>query len=157
MKKRHYLFLLVLFLHLPVTAQADTLVLQPTFEVEAGLQSGLLAKEYTFYYSGSQALPHTIIAVLKGVGFDQSLWQEVAPSEAVLTSWYEMIDNPHRAVQEQYFGGFIVNGAGQRVALWYSMHRYRNAELREDGVLHIARPFIKSNRPGSRRKGGGFR
>lgn len=130
--------------------QAETLHFEPSTEIEAGLQTGDLAEDYSFYYSGSEAEPHTIIGVLNTILFEPSLWQPVGSDRTILQSWYEMIDNPYRDRRSSYFGGYIRDSQGLAVGVWYSKHRYRNSTISEDGIMTISRPFIKNrtSRPG---------
>lgn len=127
--------------------RAETLEFQNSDRVAAGLENGEISRDYNFYFSGSRAEPHTIIAVKRGLSFDQALWQGTDSSPEVLRGWYAQIDSPHRDVQDRYFGGLITRGGGEVLGLWYSQYRYRLAEINSEGVLSISRPFIKKKRP----------
>lgn len=121
---------------------------QASEQVEAGLKNGTLARDFHFYFSGSSAEPHTIIGVCKTVQFDQSLWQSAPSTSRLVQDWYERIDNPHRSVRDQYFGGYLLDHTGKHIGLWYSKHRFVGATLSDEGFLSISRPFRKDRVPG---------
>lgn len=94
--------------------------LQEDGGLTAILESGEMLPEYRYYYNGPEAKPFVILGVRQDYQFEQGLWKEIDLTEGRLRQWLEAIDNPYRDLSVRYYGSYIVDKNGDRVAIWYS-------------------------------------
>lgn len=107
----------------------------------AGGESG-----FAYYYSGSEALPHTIIGVRENVPFRRNLWQPAEFGEVQVREWLENIDNRHRPITNLYSGGKLYNRKGDFLGIWYSRYRFYSGYVDSDGKLVIQPPIRRDQR-----------
>ncbi len=110
-------------------------------EVEVGLSQGQLHPGLVYYYSGPEALPHTIIGVRADLPFKQSFWQPALFGEQQVKEWLAAIDNPHRPVNDMYFGGNLLSRKGEFLGVWFSKYHFYSGYLDSDGNLIVLRPL----------------
>lgn len=113
---------------------------QASDKVEIDLSQGHLQPGLTYYYSGPEALPHTIIGVRSDLPFKQNFWQPALFGEQQVKEWLEAIDNHHRPVTDMYFGGELLSRKGEFLGIWFSKHRFYSGYLDSDGNLIVLRP-----------------
>lgn len=114
---------------------------QASVEVENDLNQGDLQPGLTYYYSGPEALPHTIIGIVADQPFQQNFWQPVPFGAQQVKEWLADIDNPHRSVKDMYFGGKLFDRQGHFLGIWYSKYRFYSGYLDSDSKLVILRPL----------------
>ncbi len=114
---------------------------QASDEVESALSRGQLQPGLTYYYSGPEALPHTIIGILSDLPFQQNFWQPVQFGAMQVKEWLAAIDNAHRDVTDMYYGGELLDRKGNYLGIWYSKHRFYSGYLDNDGKLIVLRPL----------------
>ena len=115
-------------------------------DVEMNLAEGKMLPQFSYYYSGSESQPHTIIAIRKNVSFKQSLWQPASSSAYSVREWLEAIDNPHRPVNDRYFGGELLGEEGDVVGMWYSKHRFLVGYFNANDKLVVPQPLKKKGK-----------
>lgn len=125
-------------------AHGGPLTLQASDEVEREL--GRDRPGFVYYYSGSEAIPHTIIGLRAGQPFGAQLWQPAPSSPGQTGRWLAAIDNPHRAVQDRYLGGWLVDEGGAVLGLWYSRYRYAGSSRDQDGGVLLIRSPVRRDR-----------
>jgi hypothetical protein len=126
---------------------------QASDEVEDDLAKGHLPPGLTFYYSGPEAIPHTIIGIASDQPFQQNFWQPVAFGGQQVKEWLADIDNRHRSVRDMYFGGRLVDRQGNFLGIWYSKYRFFSGYFDSDSRLVILRPLRPGRGPAFELKG----
>lgn len=94
--------------------------LQENAEITSVFESGEVLPGYRYYYNGPEAEPFVILGIRRDYHFEQGLWKEIDLTENRLNEWLEALDNPHRELSIQYYGSYIVDRSGDKVAIWYS-------------------------------------
>lgn len=116
-------------------------------KVEIDLTKGHLQPGFTYYYTGPEAIPHTIIAIRDDVPFQQNFWLPVEFGELQVKEWLQAIDNNHRAVTDMYFGGRLLDRKGNFLGIWYSRDRFYSGYIDSEGRLVILRPVRRNKEP----------
>ena len=110
-------------------------------QVEIDLTKGKLQSGLTYFYSGPEAEPHTIIGIADKVSFQHDLWQPAQQGKAQVLRWLESIDNRHRSITDMYSGGSLVDGEGKILGVWFSKYRFFSGFITSEGKLVIRRPL----------------
>ena len=110
-------------------------------QVEVNLSQGRLQPGFSYFYSGPEAEPHTIIGIAEDVSFQQDLWQPATQGVAQVERWLENIDNRHRSITDMYSGGTLVDGQGKELGVWFSKYRFYSGSYNSQGKLIIRRPL----------------
>jgi hypothetical protein len=121
---------------------------QASDEVEQ--EMGRSRSAFIYYFSGSEALPHTIIGLRAGQSFRPGLWQPAPAGADQPGRWLEAIDNRHRLGRDRYAGGWLVDEGGEVLGLWYSRYRYAGSSRDDDGAVRIRPPLRRDQIPGQR-------
>jgi hypothetical protein len=119
---------------------------QATDDVEVDLANGFLHPGFNYYYCGPEAIPHTIIGLYKDVPFQQNFWQPAQYGQTQVKEWLQAIDNPHRPVNDMYFGGRLLDRKGNFLGIWYSKHHFYSGYLDGEGRLVVLRPVERAKR-----------
>lgn len=118
---------------------------QASDQVEPALAAGG-EDSFAYYYSGSEALPHTIIGIRENVPFRRNLWQPAEFGEVQVREWLENIDNRHRPITDTYSGAKLYNRKGDFLGIWYSKYRFYSGYVDSDGKLVIQPPIRRDQR-----------
>ena len=84
------------------------------------LEEGRAVQGYDYFFSGSAAEPEGILAIKKGVAFDQGLWRSAPSSDEQISRWARQIQNEYR-LKSRYFGYDIYNPEGEKIGMWWAI------------------------------------
>jgi len=139
-----FMYLALLFLTAMIMSGCAALqrpnLLENSMEVNRLIESDTILPGYTYYYTGPQDKPDTIIAIRNDYELQESIyWHKVDITEKQLQTWNMMIDNRHR-IRFTYDGAYIITPEGQRVGIWYSKYSLTVIKFPEPGRIIIYPP-----------------
>jgi hypothetical protein len=97
---------------------------------------------YKYYISGADSRPWYIVGIDDKYQLTSKNWKPVDLTPEMLDKWINYY-RPRVGYDLKVYGSFIINPAGERVGLWYSMRTWRvtgTATFGENNQIALTRP-----------------
>jgi hypothetical protein len=96
-------------------------------EATRAFESHQIVPNYRYYISGSELYPNALIGVDKAYTLSGDLWKEVEATPVKFKDIVENMKSKGLEVGESLHGFDMVDPAGKKIGLWYSILRARTS------------------------------
>lgn len=111
-----------------------------SMEVENIFMEKKLLPDHDYYFTGSENDPDAILAVRKDIKFTKGLWSAINLTQEKLNFWITFIDNDTRRWNCDWYGKYVIDPSGRKVALYFSKYDYTVVKFPEPGALVVYPP-----------------
>lgn len=117
--------------------------IRPGDEATAAFENHRVLPGYRYYVSGADLYPNAVIAVSRDHVLDSDLWKERTLTPGDMKEIVGAMQSKALEVGEMLHGFDILDPAGKKIGLWYSILRAPTyVRIEEDGKVDIGTPPI---------------
>jgi len=117
--------------------------IRPSDEATAIFENGKVLPDYRYYVSGPDLYPNALLAVGGAYVLDSDLWKERKLSPAGMKELVGDMCSKALEVGETLHGFVILDPAGKKIGLWYSILRARTyVKIEEENRVVIGTPPV---------------
>ena len=122
-------------------------------EVLNGFMAGTVLPGYTYYTTGMENNPDTILGIEEGVTLKTTRWKKREMTEELLRRLVGEMNRTYAATSVGLLGSTVLNDQGERIGVWYSPLGITTVEMVGPTEVRVSPPNalqIEKLQPGSR-------
>ncbi len=118
--------------------------LQRNRDVDQVFKTYRVLPGHRYYYTGPEGRPDAIMGIQNEYTLETTQWTQFKASVETLKKWVDSI-NFHHSTDVRYYpyGFFILDPAGTRLGIWYSIWNWTTVIVKEDKRIQVFPPAKK--------------
>ena len=115
--------------------------LQRSREVDQIFKTYRVLPDHQYYYTGPEGRPDAIMGIQNEYTLETTQWTQFNASDDILKKWVDTI-NFHHSTRVRYYpyGFFILDPAGSRLGIWYSIWDGTTVIMKDDKHIQVFPP-----------------
>ena len=115
--------------------------LQRSPQVDQIFKTYRVLPDHQYYYTGPEGRPDAIIGIQNEYTLETTQWTQFNASDDTLRKWVDTINFHHNTGVRYYpYGFFIVDPAGSRLGIWYSIWDWTTVIRKDDKHIQVFPP-----------------
>ena len=127
--------------------------LVPDDNVKKTFETYQLPPDYTYYYSGPDAMPKALIGIQNDFHLESKFWKPVELTHKQLKRWFEKGGISRRDHDLSRNGAEILAPDGRQIGIWYAMKNWKDRatiKMIDDKTVNVSPPIENSSRQNKR-------
>ncbi len=127
--------------------------LVPDDNVKKTFETYQLPPDYTYYYSGPDAMPKALIGIQNDFHLESKFWKPVELTHKQLKRWFEKGGISRRDYDLSRNGAEILAPDGRQIGIWYAMKNWKDRatiKMIDDKTVNVSPPIENSSRQNKR-------
>jgi len=118
--------------------------LQRSEEVDKIFKDYQVLSDHNYYYVGPEGRPDAIMGIQNEYTLETTQWTQFNASDNTLKKWVDTINFYHNTGVRYYpYGFFILDPAGSRLGIWYSIWDWTTVMMKDDRRIQVFPPAKK--------------
>jgi hypothetical protein len=115
--------------------------LQRSEEVDELFKGYQVLPDHNYYYVGPEGRPDAIMGIQYEYTLETTQWTQFKASDDILKKWVDTINFYHNTGVQYYpYGFFILDPAGSRLGIWYSIWDWTTVMMKDDKRIQVFPP-----------------
>jgi len=109
-------------------------------KVKTAFETYQIPPNHTYYYSGPDALPRTVIGIRNEYHLESKFWKPVDLTQTLLKRWFDILNASRNGFTLNQNGSEIVTPDGRQIGIWYALKNWKEratVKMIDDKTVNI--------------------